>query len=94
MKPADVARLRGAILARLRAAGGDVENVALSGHLLAIDGQVVGFRTRSASAKSMTVELQPLLDLSAREWSAVDAAAQALGAYAGQPVAVSSPVSP
>ena len=81
-------RERGAMLARLRAAGGDIANVALSGHLLAIDGQVVGFWARAT--KAMAVEVEPLVELTAREWKAVDAAARALGAHLEQPVAVAT----
>jgi hypothetical protein len=82
---------RGAMLARVRAAGGDIDNVALSGHLLAVDGQVVAFWSRLATPKGTVVEVTPLVDVSAREWKAVDVAARALGAHLEHPVAVARP---
>jgi hypothetical protein len=82
---------RGAMLARLRAAGQDIENVALSGHLVAIDGQVVGFWSRATRAQATVVETTPLVDLSPRERKAVAAAAQALAAHLEQPVTVAKP---
>jgi Winged helix DNA-binding domain len=82
---------RGAMLARVRAAGGDVDNVALSGHLLAVDGQVVAFWTRTTTPKATVVEVTPLVDLSARDRKAVDRAALALGAHLEQPVTVARP---
>ena len=85
-------RDRSAMLARLHKAGRDVENVALSGHLLAIDGQVVGHWTRATSARAVVVEASPLLDLPAAQWKAIDLAARALGAFLGVPASVARPV--
>ena len=80
------------MLARLRRAGGNVENVALSGHLLAIDGQVVGHWTRATSARALVVEASPLLDIPAAQWKAIDLAARALGTFLGVPASVARPV--
>jgi hypothetical protein len=54
---------RSAIHAKLRASGVTAIPTALSGHVLTIDGQIVGGWDRILGAKSVTVRLKPLIPL-------------------------------
>ena len=83
-------RDRGAILVALHAAGASLDNVALSGHLLVVDGQVMGGWRREATSR-VTVAVQPLVDLPAASWKAIATAAQALGTFLGAEATVGRP---
>ena len=89
-------RDRSAILVALHAAGASLDNVALSGHLLVIDGQVVGGWRRAPEQREgtsrLTVAAQPLVDLPAASWKAIAAATQSLGTFLGAEATVGRPV--
>ena len=80
-------RDRGAILERAHAARA-MGSVALTAHVIEVDGQVVGGWRRTAKKGLVTVELHPVVRLSAAERDAVAIAAERYGAFLELPVAI------
>jgi len=74
---------RSAFAARLRAARIEARTDALSGHILAIDGQIVGGWNRTLRGKEAVLHLKPLQRLTAPEKRAVDKAAGSFGEFLG-----------
>jgi hypothetical protein len=81
-------RDRGAFAGRLRAAGIEARTDALSGHILAIDGQIVGGWGRTLRGKKVVVHLTPLQDFTAAENRAVATAAGRFARFLGMPVEI------
>jgi hypothetical protein len=79
---------RGAFAQRLRAAGIEARTDALSGHILAIDGQIVGGWGRTLRGKKALVHLKPLQTLTAAENRAVALAGRRFGEFLGVPVQI------
>ncbi|HEV7838530.1 MAG TPA: winged helix DNA-binding domain-containing protein [Gemmatimonadaceae bacterium] len=74
---------RGAMLQRLRRKKLPARNDALAGHVLTINGQVVGGWTRSLTRKEVVVTLRLVDRLSMPEQRAVEKAATAFGDFLG-----------
>src|SRR5688572_8078417 len=74
---------RSAFAARLRAAGIEPRTDALSGHILAINGQIVGGWNRTLRAKEAILHLKLLQRLTAPENRAVEKAARSYGEFVG-----------
>jgi hypothetical protein len=79
---------RGAFAQRLRAAGIEARTDALSGHILAIGGQIVGGWGRAFRGKKVVVHLKPLQTLTAAENRAVASAGKRFGEFLGVPVQI------
>ena len=77
---------RSAIHAKLRAAGVTAIPTALSGHVLTIDGQIVGGWDRILGAKSVTVRLKPLIALVRTAQSAIKTEIDRFADFLGIPV--------
>jgi uncharacterized protein YcaQ len=77
---------RSAIHVHLRAAGVTAIPSALYGHVLTIDGQIVGGWDRIPGAKSMTVRLKPLTPLSTTAHRAIAREAKSFAKFLGLPV--------
>jgi hypothetical protein len=76
-------RDRSAFAMRLRAAGIEARTDALSGHILSINGQIVGGWGRTFRGKDAVVKLKLLQALTDPENRAVAAAAKRLGEFLG-----------
>lgn len=76
-------RDRGAFAKRLRAAGIEARTDALSGHILAINGQIVGGWGRTLRGKEAIVRLKLLQRLTAPENRAVEQAVRDFGEFLG-----------
>ena len=76
-------RDRSAFVTRLRAAGIAARTDALSGHILTIDGQIVGGWGRTLRGREAIVRLKLLQRLTAPENRAVDRAARNFGEFLG-----------
>ncbi len=76
-------RDRSAFATRLRAAGIEARTDALSGHILTINGQIVGGWGRTLRGKEAIVRLKLLQRLTAPENRAVDRAARNFGEFLG-----------
>jgi Winged helix DNA-binding domain len=81
-------RDRSAFAERLRAAGIEARTDALSGHILAINGQIVGGWGRTFRGKTAVLRLKQLEALSTPENRAVGAAAKRLGEFLGMPAQI------
>ena len=81
-------RDRGAFAQRLRAAGIEARTDALSGHILAIDGQIVGSWRRTFRGKKAVIRLKLLQALTAAEDRAVVAAASRFADFLGMPAQI------
>ena len=81
-------RDRSAFAERLRAAGIEARTDALSGHILSIDGQIVGGWGRTFRGKNAVLNLKQLQALTAPEKRAVGAAARRLGEFLGVPTQI------
>jgi hypothetical protein len=79
---------RGAFAERLRAAGIEARTDALSGHILAIDGQIVGGWGRTLRGKKAVMRLKLLQDLTAAENRAVATATKRFSEFLGLPVQI------
>jgi hypothetical protein len=79
---------RGAFAERLRAAGIEARTDALSGHVLAIDGQIVGGWSRTFRGKNAVIRLKLLQALPAAENRAVATAAKRFADFLGMPVQI------
>jgi hypothetical protein len=79
---------RSAFAERLRAAGIEARTDALSGHILAINGQIVGGWGRTFRGNKAVLRLKQLQALSTPENRAVGAAARRLGEFLGMPVQI------
>ncbi len=79
---------RGAFAQRLRAAGIVARTDALSGHILAIDGQIVGGWGRNFRGKKAVLRLKLLQALTAAEDRAVATAASRFADFLGMPVQI------
>jgi hypothetical protein len=79
---------RGAFGARLEAAGATPRTAALSGHVLAIDGQIVGGWRRTLVGWKVVVEPKSVIQLSDAERRAVEAAARRFGRFLQLPVEI------
>jgi hypothetical protein len=79
---------RGAFAQRLRAAGIEARTDALSGHILAIDGQIVGGWGRTFRGKKAVIRLKPLQALTGAEDRSVGTAAKRFSEFLGVPVEV------
>jgi hypothetical protein len=77
---------RSAIHANLRAAGVTAIPTALSGHVLTIDGQIVGGWDRILGAKSVTVRLKPLVPLVGTAQRAITTEIDRFADFLGVPV--------
>jgi hypothetical protein len=74
---------RSAFSARLKAAGLEARTNALSGHILTINGQIVGGWKRTLAGRATVIEPKLLLPLSGAERKAVEVAARKLGRFLG-----------
>ena len=81
-------RDRSAFGVRLRKAGIEPRMDALSGHILTINGQIVGGWGRTLRGKGAVVQLKLLQTLSAPENRAIGAAGRSFGEYLGIPVRI------
>jgi hypothetical protein len=81
-------RDRGAFAERLRAAGIEARTDALSGHILTIDGQIVGGWGRTLRGKKAVIRLKLLQALTPAENRAVAAATKRFSAFLGLPVQI------
>ena len=81
-------RDRGAFAERLRAAGIEARTDALSGHILAINGQIVGGWGRTFRGKKAVIRLKLLQGLTAVENRAVGTAAKRFADFLGMPVQI------
>lgn len=81
-------RDRSAFAERLRAAGIVARTDALSGHILAINGQIIGGWGRTFRGKKAVLHLKQLQALSAPEKRAVGAAAKRFGEFLGMPAQI------
>jgi len=79
---------RSAYDARLKADGVEARTDALGGHILFIDGQIVGGWKRMVTGKTVVVAPSLLLRLSAAEQRAVASKAQAFGEFLANPVKI------
>jgi winged helix DNA-binding protein len=79
---------RGAFAARLRAAGIEARTDALSGHILAINGQIVGGWGRTFRGRSALLRLKLLQTLTVSENRLVGAAAMRFAEFLGMPVKI------
>ena len=79
---------RGAFAQRLRAAGIEARTDALSGHILAIDGQIVGGWGRTFRGKKAVIRLKLLQALTAAEDRAVGATPKRFSDFLGVPVEI------
>jgi hypothetical protein len=79
---------RSAFGARLEAAGATPRTAALSGHVLAINGQIVGGWRRTLVGGKVVVEPKSLIQLSEAERRAVEAAARRFGHFLELPVEI------
>lgn len=76
-------RDRSAFATRLRAAGIEARTDALSGHILTINGQIVGGWNRTLRGKEAIIRLKLLQRLTAPENRAVEKAARSFGEFLG-----------
>lgn len=81
-------RDRSAFAERLRAAGIEARTDALSGHILAINGQIVGGWGRTFRGRSAVIQLKQLQTLTAVENRAVGAAAKRFSEFLGVPAQI------
>jgi winged helix DNA-binding protein len=81
-------RDRSAFGERLRAAGIEARTDALSGHILTINGQIVGGWGRTFRGRKAVVHLKQLQVLTAPEYRAAGAAAKRLGEFLGMPTQI------
>lgn len=81
-------RDRSAFAERLRAAGIEPRTDALSGHILTIDGQIVGGWGRTFQGKKAVLRLKKLQAVTAPEKRAVGAAAKRLGEFLSVPTEI------
>jgi len=81
---------RSAFSARLKAAGVEARTDGLSGHLLLMDGQIVGGWRRTLARRTVVVEPRLLIPLRAAERRAVGVAAQRLSDFLALPVEIRS----
>jgi hypothetical protein len=79
---------RSAFSERLRAAGIEARTDALSGHILAINGQIVGGWGRIFRGKEAVIRLKLLQKLTAEEKRAVGSAAKRFTDFLGMPVRI------
>jgi Winged helix DNA-binding domain len=79
---------RSAFSERLRAAGIEARTDALSGHILAINGQIVGGWGRTFRGKKAIIHLKLLQKLTAEEKKAVGTAAKRFTDFLGMPVQI------
>jgi hypothetical protein len=79
---------RSAFSARLNASGVEERTSALSGHILAINGQIVGGWTRTLVGGKVVVQPNLLLRLSEIERRAAGVAARKLGRFLGLPAEI------
>lgn len=79
---------RSAFSARLKASGVEARTDALSGHILFINGQIVGGWRRKLVGGTMTIDPNLLIPLSEAERRAVGAAARKFGRFLGLPVEI------
>ncbi|MDB4871818.1 MAG: hypothetical protein JWL97_2822, partial [Gemmatimonadales bacterium] len=79
---------RSAFSARLTASGVKPKTDALSGHVLTINGQIVGGWRRSIGGRKVVVEPKPLVPLSEAERRAVGEAARRFGRFLAFPVEI------
>jgi hypothetical protein len=79
---------RRAFNARLESAGVEARTDALGGHILFIDGQIVGGWKRTVVRKTVVIAPRLLLPLSGAEWRAVASAAKRLSDFLATPVEV------
>jgi len=79
---------RSAFSERLRAAGIEVRTHALSGHILAIAGQIVGGWGRTFRGKTAVIRLKLLQTLSVAEDRAIGTAAKRFADFLGMPVQI------
>ncbi len=77
---------RSALHAKLGKLGIAKNYNALSGHIMTIDGQIVGGWTRTLSGKSVAVTLRPLTRLTDAEDRAVEAEANRYATFLGSPL--------
>ena len=81
-------RDRSAFAERLRAAGIEARTDALSGHILAINGQIVGGWGRTFRGRKAVIRLKQLQALTTPENRAVAATARRLGEFLGMPTQI------
>jgi len=79
---------RSAFSERLRAAGIEARTNALSGHILAINGQIVGGWGRTFRGKKALIDLKLLQKLTAEEKRAVGTAGRRFADFLGLPVQI------
>jgi hypothetical protein len=79
---------RSAFAARLEAGGARPRTAALSGHVLAINGQIVGGWRRTLVGRKVVVEPKSLIRLSEAERRAVGVAARRFGRFLELPVEI------
>jgi hypothetical protein len=79
---------RSAFGARLESSGVKPRTTALSGHFLALNGQMVGGWRRTLVGRTVVVEPKPLIRLSEAERRAVGVAARKLGRFLEVPVEI------
>jgi hypothetical protein len=84
---------RSAFSARLKAAGVKARTDALSGHILTINGQIVGGWKRTLTGRTAVIEPKLLLPLSEAERKAVEAATRKLARFLGLPLEIRWPPS-
>ena len=79
---------RSAFAARLKASGVEARTDALSGHVLFVDGQIVGGWRRTLAKRTVVVEIRLLIRLREAERRAVAAAVRKFGEFLGLPVKI------
>jgi hypothetical protein len=79
---------RSAFAIRLKARGVKPRNPALSGHVLTVNGQIVGAWRRTLVGETVVVESKSLIPLSEAERRAVGVAARRFGRFVGLPVEI------
>jgi hypothetical protein len=79
---------RSAFSARLKASGVEARTSALSGHLLIVNGQIVGGWRRTVVGHKMVIEPKPLIELSKAERQAVEVATRRFGRFLELPAEI------
>jgi hypothetical protein len=79
---------RSAFGARVQSSGGEPMPNALAGHILAVNGQIVGGWRRTLTGRKVIVEPRPLVPLSKAEQRSVEVTARKLGRFLAAPVEI------
>jgi hypothetical protein len=82
---------RSAFSARLKASGVEARTGALSGHILIVNGQIVGGWRRTLSGRELVIQPNLLIRLSETERRAVDAAVRSFGRFLALPAEIRWP---